>query len=117
MSRQYASEDERSITVLYLLTCFRSGSLESSYDEYDDEFYGNEDDRAYLYSLPDVERESILYERSEQRKEREERRRIRRQARGERDVPRSAPKSVYPATINLLPIYFSPLIPSCNALH
>ena len=37
-------------------------------DGYDDEFYGDAADRAYLSSLTDIARENILYERGEQRR-------------------------------------------------
>lgn len=42
-------------------------------DGYDKEFYKDEEDKNRLLALPEVERESILFERAEQRKERLER--------------------------------------------
>ena len=42
-------------------------------DGYDEDLYGDDDDRQHLDSLPEVEREAILYQRAEKRRELEER--------------------------------------------
>eukprot|EP00611_Tribonema_gayanum_P011931 TRINITY_DN2237_c0_g1_i3.p1 TRINITY_DN2237_c0_g1~~TRINITY_DN2237_c0_g1_i3.p1 ORF type:complete len:736 (-),score=240.23 TRINITY_DN2237_c0_g1_i3:1200-3407(-) len=43
-------------------------------DAYDEDLYENEEDKAKLMAMPEVERENILYERAERRRERRERR-------------------------------------------
>ena len=49
-------------------------------DGFDEDLYGDDDDRAHLASLPEVEREAILYQRAEKRRELEERREAKRKA-------------------------------------
>ena len=49
-------------------------------DGFDEDLYGDDDDRAHLASLAEVEREAILYQRAEKRRELEERREAKRKA-------------------------------------
>ena len=44
-----------------------SSDIEPFNDGYDSDLYGDEEDRAYLMSLSQLEREEILYDRGEQR--------------------------------------------------
>lgn len=54
-------------------------------DEYDEDLYGNSQDRAYLNSLSQLEREQVLHDRAERRQQLLERREVRRMIReGER---------------------------------
>eukprot|EP01114_Cavostelium_apophysatum_P017390 TRINITY_DN515_c0_g1_i1.p1 TRINITY_DN515_c0_g1~~TRINITY_DN515_c0_g1_i1.p1 ORF type:complete len:565 (-),score=218.65 TRINITY_DN515_c0_g1_i1:38-1732(-) len=45
-------------------------------DEYDEDLMGDEDDRKYLYSLPEIEREAIIADRYAKRKEAQERHKL-----------------------------------------
>ena len=55
-------------------------------DGYDSDLYGDDADRAHLDSLPEVEREAILYARAEKRRELEERRAAKSSARANRQA-------------------------------
>ena len=52
-------------------------------DGFDEDLYGDEEDRRHLDSLPELEREEILYQRTEKRRELEERREAKRKASGQ----------------------------------
>ena len=53
-------------------------------DEYDDDLYGDESDQARLAAMGELERENLLYERSQRRQEALETRRLKREARARR---------------------------------
>eukprot|EP01126_Amoeba_proteus_P014304 TRINITY_DN1624_c0_g2_i13.p1 TRINITY_DN1624_c0_g2~~TRINITY_DN1624_c0_g2_i13.p1 ORF type:complete len:284 (+),score=69.36 TRINITY_DN1624_c0_g2_i13:73-852(+) len=65
---------------------------EESSTEMDHQIYKNEKDREWLQSLPEIEREKIIYERDEERREKKEQQKIRRErTSGQQQKPANTP--------------------------
>ena len=86
----FDSDDDSDVEIGQIDSPAASSASES--DNYDDDLMGDEEDRRYLSKVTEVEREAILFERSEARRIRQERKALKRKLVQREAAPAAAKK-------------------------